>query len=130
MTPTSAVRPLSLFTLALVQLALLGPAARGQSPAWRYDYNAARREATEKNRPIVIDFVTENCFWCKKLDAGTFREPTIIALMNDRFVPLKIDVDRDPTLAAKLQIRSYPTLIIAANATGPPDDGRMAGSRW
>src|SRR5438067_2017254 len=115
MTASSFVR--TLFAVAAVLT--LAPTARSQSPAWRYDYNAARKEATDKNRPLVIDFVTEHCFWCKKMDAGTFREPAVAALINDRFVPLKIDAEREAILAAKLQIQSYPTVIIASN------DGRI-----
>src|ERR1051326_6143435 len=107
--------------LALSALTLMLPAVRGQGPAlaWRTDYNAARREATEKKRPVLLDFVTENCFWCKKLDSTTLRDPTVIALLNDQFVPIRIDAEREPTLAQRLQISSYPTMLLAA------PDGRI-----
>src|SRR5438552_3978122 len=89
MTPLSR----SPMLLGFVALALTGPAALGQgpTPAWRTDYNAARREATEKKRPLLLDFVTENCFWCKKLDSTTFRDPAIVALLNEQFIPIRID---------------------------------------
>jgi tetratricopeptide (TPR) repeat protein len=86
---------------------------------WRTDYNAARREAQDKNRPLVVDFGTVDCFWCKRLDATTFRDPAIIRVMNERFIPLRIDADREPTLAQVLRIQSYPTVVIA----GP--DGKI-----
>src|SRR5262249_25641435 len=77
------------------------------------------KEASEKNLPLIIDFSTENCFYCKRLDATTFREPSIIRLMNERFVPLKLDGQRDGILAERLAIQVYPTLLFA----GP--DGRI-----
>src|SRR5262249_6428422 len=61
-------------------------------------------------------------FWCKKLDDTTFRDAKIVALMNERFVPLKIDANRDAGLASSLRISSYPTLLIA----GP--DGKILGT--
>src|SRR5262245_30550588 len=80
-----------------------------QEVKWRHDYNAARREAVEKNVPLVIDFGTENCFWCKRLDASTFRDTAVVGVMNEKFVPLKIDAEKDAPLAQALQIQSYPT---------------------
>jgi thioredoxin-like negative regulator of GroEL len=104
--------------LALVALAL-PPALQAQEVQWRYDYNNARKEAEEKNRPLVIDFGTENCFWCKRLDASTFHDATVASTMNDKFIPLKIDADRDAQLAQSLHIQSYPTVVFA----GP--DGKI-----
>ena len=49
---------------------------------WRTDYNKARQEAQESGRPLLIDLSTENCFWCKKLEATTMQEPVIIGLLN------------------------------------------------
>ena len=52
-------------------LCLLSAAgARAQEVAWRPDYSTARQEAAAKGRPLVIDFGTENCVYCKLLDAG------------------------------------------------------------
>jgi thioredoxin-like negative regulator of GroEL len=89
---------------------------------WRHDYNAARREAAEKNLPLVLDFGTENCFWCKKLDATTFRDPAVARLLSERFIPLKIDAEREATLARMLHIESYPTVVLAAT------DGKILGT--
>jgi thioredoxin-related protein len=82
---------------------------------WRSDYNAARKEAQEKNLPIIIDFGTPTCFWCRKLDESTFRDPRVVALMNDRFVPLKIDAEREIHLTNYLRIESYPTIVMATH---------------
>lgn len=101
------------------------PAARAQGPGtvllsrhtevqWRTDYQTARKEAHDKNLPILIDFGTVGCFWCRRMDETTFRDPRVVALVNERFVPLKIDAERDVHLANILHIESYPTLVAAA----------------
>src|SRR5689334_11531047 len=104
--------------------ALIGPVAclwllsaggaRAQEVAWRQDYSQARQEAASKGRPLVIDFGTENCFWCKQLDARTFRDPEIARLLNERCVPLKVDAQRHAALANALHIQNYPTLVFAS----------------
>jgi thioredoxin-like negative regulator of GroEL len=81
---------------------------------WRTDYAGALKEAQDKNLPLVIDFGTVNCYWCKKLEESTFRDPRIIQIMNERYIPLKIDGEKEPTLIQLLRITGYPTIILAA----------------
>src|SRR5271165_6652080 len=88
--------------------------ARSEEIPWRTDYNAARQEAARTGRLLVIDLGTENCTWCRELDARTFRDPGLIALMNQRCVALKIDGNRSPALAEALRVQTYPTLVLAA----------------
>ncbi len=107
--------------LMIVGLAVGRPAV-AQEVTWRLDYNSARKEADDKGRPLMIDFSTQNCFWCKKLEATTFHEPAVAALLNDRFIPVKIDAEREATLAGSLHITSYPTLVMAS------PDGKILGT--
>lgn len=91
-------------------------AALAQEPEvqWRHDYNAARKEADEKHRPLLLDFGTQNCFWCKRLDLTTFRDPAVAAAINEKFIPLKVDAERETQLANALNIQSYPTIVLAS----------------
>jgi thioredoxin-like negative regulator of GroEL len=108
--------PLLLIALALA----VPPAVLGQEAAapptirWRTDYATALKEAQEKNLPLLIDVGTVNCYWCKKLDEITFRDPKIIGALSERFIPLKLDGEREPKLVQDLKITAYPTLFIAA----------------
>lgn len=118
--PVAAHRP----PLLACALALLLVAARAsaQEVTWRHDYNAARREAVDKGRPLVLDFITANCFWCSKLEATTFRDSAVAKVINDRFVPLKVDAQQNPQLTEALRIQSFPTLVLAA------PDGKILGT--
>src|SRR5947209_19620780 len=77
--PRMATSTIVVLTLATV------PPLSAQEAQWRYDYTAACREAREKQRPVVMDFGTSNCFWCKKLDASTFRDPAVVRQLNEQF---------------------------------------------
>src|SRR5438445_3470549 len=96
--------------------------ATAQEIQWRSDYNLARKEAVEKNLPLILDFGTEHCFWCKKLDATTFLDPRVVAVMNEEFIPLKVDAHRDARLTECLRIQAFPTVVLA----GP--DGKILGT--
>lgn len=112
--PGRLLLPLAGWLLPIAVCLLPAAPGRAQEVQWRHDYTAARREAVEKHRPLVVDVGTENCYWCKRLDASTFRDPTVVSLMNERFIPVKLDADREPTIANALGIQSYPTIVLAS----------------
>jgi hypothetical protein len=103
--------------IACLSACCLLPPARADSAAaeveWRLEYAKARQEAIEKNRPLVIDVATENCFYCKQLDQRTFRDPAVISLLNEKCIPLKVDAERHASLAEALRVQKYPTLVFA-----------------
>lgn len=113
---------LGIWPLVLGLAAVAVPAVRAQEVNWRANYQAARKEAEEKNKPIMLDFGTESCFWCKRLDASTFKDPAVVGLLNDQFIPLKVDAEKELQLAQSLKIASYPTLVMAS------PDGKILGT--
>src|SRR5215470_11774984 len=104
-----------LLILLATSCSLASSTAWAQEVKWRHDYNAARREAEQKNLPLVVDIGTENCYWCNKLEAITFHDPSVAEVMNSRFVPLKVDAQRNPALTDALRIQAYPTVVLAAS---------------
>lgn len=59
--------------------------------------------------PVVVDFYADWCGPCKTYS------PIINKLkqeMGDQIIVVKIDVDKNPTIASNLQIRSIPTTMI------------------
>lgn len=112
-------RPRARFFLVLLFASLGTSALRAQAPEvnWRHDYDAARKEAKSKGLPMVLDFGTKNCFFCQKMDATTFHEPRVVNLMNQQFIPLKIDAQEEAVLeiVRKLGINAYPTFVLASS---------------
>jgi thioredoxin-like negative regulator of GroEL len=115
------IRPRLRTFLSALALAACVRNAHAQSVQWRTDYNAARKEATEKGRPILLEFGTESCTWCRKLELSTLRDPAVVKTLNDQFVSLRVDAEREATLTQTLRITQYPTLVLA----GP--DGKIIG---
>ena len=116
MTPPSHPARAALLCAGLIALA--APAARGEGVSWLTDYNAARRAAHDLNRPLVIDFSTDNCIYCRQLETVTFRDPAVVKLVGEHFIALHVHVGAGgnpeaAALAHTLAVEGYPTLVFA-----------------
>ena len=108
-------RPLVLLPLVTAVAMLLPRSAPAADPvAWRTDYNSARKESAEKGLPLFVVVGTDNCFYCKKLEAGPCRDAAVVAQLSTNFIPLKLDASREPNLARALKVQLYPTIVLAA----------------
>ncbi|MEN1678235.1 MAG: trypsin-like peptidase domain-containing protein [Planctomycetota bacterium] len=67
-------------------------------------------------QPVLLDFSIAGCGPCQQL------EPTIRRLEAEGFAVRRVDGHREPALAARYGVTSYPTLIVVA--------GGQATARW
>ena len=67
------------------------------------------REIVSSKKPVLIDFFAEWCGPCKSL-APILTQ--VAKEMGDQVKVIKIDIDKNPILAQKLNVRSIPTLAI------------------
>ena len=115
MTFASCTAPAALLSAALAAAAASAP---GEGVSWFTDYAAARREAHDRNLPLVIDFSTDNCVYCRKLESVTFRDPAVVKLVKEHYVALHLHVGAGggkeaAGLAQTLGVKGFPTLIFA-----------------
>src|SRR5579862_3333582 len=96
--PMSKMSSYGWLIAALGMTIIPSPSLFAQEVQWRHDYTAARREAEETSRPLLLDFGTSGCTWCRKLDKTTFQAPAIVQTMNERLVPVKIDAEQNERL--------------------------------
>jgi thiol-disulfide isomerase/thioredoxin len=82
---------------------------------WHSNLRTALKLAAAEDTPIMIDFFTEWCGWCKKLDTDTYSDPTVREL-SERFICVKIDGDKEPALVAKYSVSGYPTILFLASS--------------
>jgi len=61
-------------------------------------YDVGLEQAADENKHVFIDFTAKWCGYCKKMDRETFSRADVIDLINDNFVPVKVNGDSQKEL--------------------------------
>ncbi|XVH32192.1 DUF255 domain-containing protein [Haloferacaceae archaeon DSL9] len=77
--------------------------------AWRSWDKDAFRDAEATGRPILLSLTATWCDRCHEMDARTYAEPQLAANVNDGFVPIRVDVDRNPRVRERYNMGGFPT---------------------
>jgi hypothetical protein len=59
--------------------------------------------ARQADKPILLDIGAVWCHWCHVIDRESYENPEIAALINQFFVPVKVDRDERPDVDARYQ---------------------------
>jgi len=101
------------FLVPILIPVLAASAFAGSSINWKKTYPAASAASKASGKLIMIDFYTDWCGWCKKLDADTYPAPEVVK-QADNFISVKLNAEKDTDgirLAKKFGINGYPTIL-------------------
>ena len=56
--------------------------------------------ARRDDRPLLVSVGYSACHWCHVMERESFEDPEIAALMNEHFVPIKVDREERPDIDA------------------------------
>ncbi len=74
-------------------------------------YDDAMATAKAKNQPVIIDFYTDWCRWCKVLDTVTYIDPLVVELSKS-VVFAKVNAEVDSVAVKTNSIRGYPSILL------------------
>lgn len=100
----------TIFCLAM--LVFVPTTLGAESIHWMTDFEQARQIAQQSQRLLLLHFATEWCGPCKRLEKNVFPASTVSAAIGRSYVPVKIDCDHNPALAARFEVDRYPTDVI------------------
>lgn len=61
-------------------------------PEW-LSYGEALERAAAEDKHIIIDFYTNWCGWCKRMDRDTYGNASVVEMLGDNFVIAKINAE-------------------------------------
>lgn len=78
---------------------------------WQQTYSEALAVSKNENKPIMVIFTADWCVFCKKLENQTFTNPQIIREINNNFVAVKIDKDKNGQIAKDFNVQGIPDMF-------------------
>ena len=109
---------LLLMTLGLCLVLLVGYSLYRSLPdrlPWIRSYEQALNQAQLEGKLILAYLFTDWCGYCKKMEAETFTDKTVIDEMSDRYVWLKLNAETDEEgrqLQGRFNITGYPGMLL------------------
>ena len=65
--------------------------------------------AQREDRPILLGISAVWCHWCHVMDETSYSDAEVIRLINERFVPVRVDNDQRPDVNARYNMGGWPT---------------------
>ena len=109
--------------ISVLIMAGLGVLEAKVGDAWQTDFAAAREDAIEENKLMLLYFTGSDwCQWCNKLDNELFADTTFRNGIGSHAVRLVLDFPQRPLpprqerhnrrLKAQLQVEAFPEVVL------------------
>lgn len=89
---------------------------------WVEDYEAGIKLAKQQNKPILLVFYKLNTRFSTDMWQNTYNDPKVIKYVEANFVPILIDVDKQPEIAKRYKVDYYPSHYVKS-----PDSDELFG---
>lgn len=78
--------------------------AKDQPVYWQEWSDDAFQNAKERDLPVLLDIGAVWCHWCHVMDRESYENEDIAEILNENFIPVKVDRDERPDVDRRYQI--------------------------
>ena len=112
------------FLITVASLVAFAAASMAAESGWLHDYEAAKKQAKEENKPIIINFTgTDWCGWCIKIEKEIFSKDEFKAYAKENLILMEVDFPekkkqtgevkaQNKKLDKEFKIEGYPTIFL------------------
>jgi uncharacterized protein len=74
-------------------------------PTHWYEWGEEAFSAAQRaNKPILLDIGAVWCHWCHVMDRESYDDPEVARIVNENFIPVKVDRDERPDIDSRYQV--------------------------
>jgi uncharacterized protein YyaL (SSP411 family) len=73
---------------------------------------AAFSRAEAEGKLVFLDVSATWCHWCHVLDRTSLSDPRVVRLLNESFIPIRVDTDRRPDINDRYNQGGWPTTAV------------------
>jgi uncharacterized protein len=82
---------------------------------WRSWGKEAFEEAIRMDKPIFLVISSSWCQWCHIMDETTLSEPSIITILNNDYIPIRVDSDLRPDVNQRYNQNGWPSIVMLSS---------------
>ena len=100
--------------VGLIVSALTSAAAHEELTWHPWSADIFLRAKTE-NRFVILDLEAVWCHWCHVMEATTYRDPKVVALLKSNYLTVRVDQDANPDISNRYGDWGWPATIVFAS---------------
>ena len=106
-----------LLALSLI-LSVAGIASASDSINWR-SYEEGMILSKIEKKKVFLHFYADWCGFCRKMANTTFKDSSLIDYLNENFMPIRVDTDREPQTAGSYGVMGLPHTVFLTSRGEP-----------
>ena len=83
------------------------------------------KKTQELDKPILLGISAVWCHWCHVMDETTYSDSEVARLIEDKFVPIRVDRDRRPDIDKRYNMGGWPSTVLLT-----PDGEVLTGGTY
>ncbi|MBE0446967.1 MAG: thioredoxin domain-containing protein [Actinobacteria bacterium] len=76
---------------------------------WYEWSSGAFEKAKNEKKPILLAIAAIWCHWCHVMDETSYSDEGVISLINERYIPIRVDADKRPDIQDRYLLGGWPT---------------------
>ena len=92
---------------------------------WNEWEPATLARAAAEGKLIFLDIGATWCHWCHVLDRTSLSDPRVIRMLNEAYIPVRVDTDRRPDINERYNQGGWPTTAVLL-----PDGQLLTGATY
>ncbi len=74
-----------------------------------YSYKEGKVLGKIEKKKVFLHFYADWCGFCLKMNKETFRDTAVVSYLNENFIAVRVNSDKEPDTAAKYGVRGLPS---------------------
>src|SRR6185436_1225405 len=83
---------------------------------WQPWSSRAFARAASEHKPVLLAVTVDWCRWCADMHRTSYADPVVATLINERFVPIRVDADERPDISERYSLGGWPTTAFLSPA--------------
>ena len=79
---------------------------------WHPWSDAVFAQARHEHKFVLLDLEAVWCHWCHVMDQTTYRDPTVTALVQTKYIAVKVDRDSRPDISNRYEDYGWPATVV------------------